>query len=127
MKANELHYNGLYKYKADTINVTVKLKGWYHDHGLVFVDTDKYRDIDIDNLHPIPITPEWLKWFGFKSDNFTDEDRSQIMKIDNACGSFILDDEFILMDIDARVQIKHVHQLQNLYFAITSEELTTNN
>lgn len=76
------------------------------------------------NYEPIPLTLEWLKRFGFQSDNFTDEDRTPFMRIDDACGSFILDDEFILMDIDTRVQIKHVHQLQNLYFALTGEELT---
>jgi hypothetical protein len=91
-----------------------------------FEDGNKIKD-DKYRFQPIPLTPEWLERFGFQSDNFTDEDRTPFMRIDDACGSFILDDEFILMDIDTRVQIKHVHQLQNLYFALTLQELTLNN
>ena len=62
---------------------------------------------------PIPLTEEWLMKFGFE-------------KAYETCyqyKDFILNDKFIMMDIDITIQLKHVNQLQNLYFALTGEEL----
>ena len=62
-----------------------------------------------EQYEPIPLTEECLLRFGFESKNpvlFTNSDGD----------SFYLDD----------TKIKHVHQLQNLYFALTGEELTYN-
>jgi hypothetical protein len=39
---------------------------------------------------------------------------------------FFLDKNFVVLDIDLTIEIKYVHQLQNLYFAITGEELKLN-
>ena len=73
-----------------------------------------------ENAHPIPLTEEWLLKFGFKAVPFAIPDKFDNRKIQIkrdergfwviACYNFIL--------------IKHVHQLQNLYFALTGEELT---
>ena len=64
-------------------------------------------------MTPVPLTEEWLIKFGFE-------------KAYETCyqyKDFILNDKFIMMDIDITIQLKHVHQLQNLYFALTGEEL----
>ena len=64
---------------------------------------------------PIPLTEEWLLRFGFKkgvkywSYNGFDVDFKEW---------------FGFNKMVAKSPLKHVHQLQNLYFSITGEELT---
>ena len=70
----------------------------------------------VSNPKPIPLTKDWLVKFGFEKRY---EDCFEY-------GKFILNDEFIMMDIDITIKCKHVHQLQNLYFALTGEELKIN-
>ena len=85
-----------------------------------FTDSDWYAlgesTLFIENIKPIPLTEEWLIKFGFEKRY---EDCFEY-------GKFILNDEFIMMDIDITIKCKHVHQLQNLYFALTGEELKIN-
>lgn len=73
-----------------------------------------FYDYPLDDFYkPIPLTEEWLIKFGFE-------------KAYETCyqyKDFILNDKFIMMDIDITVQLKYVNQLQNLYFALTGEEL----
>ena len=63
---------------------------------------------------PIPITEEWLLKFGFEGWDLDIYTMNLITN--NFC---ILFDE---LEIVAK-NIKYVHQLQNLYFALTNEEL----
>lgn len=72
---------------------------------------------------PILLTEEWLFKFGFpKEDGFLGEHQSHYVidnfKIWRPFDKF-LEDQY-------RVEIKYVHQLQNLYFAITGKELILN-
>ena len=74
--------------------------------------------IDIP-FKPIPLTEEWLLKFGFEiTDNFQTKDRFQTHKQD---GIIWFEYGYIV------VELNYVHQLQNLYFALTNEELTINN
>lgn len=66
-------------------------------------------------LKPIPLTNEWLLRFGFEHNTKYEY---------YFYNKFILDNGFILMDIDINVEVKTVHQLQNLFFSLTGEELT---
>lgn len=69
-------------------------------------------------INPIPLTEEWLVKFGFN----------------NKGNKYTIDNSRIIchLKIDIKVSgskyrlnhIKNVHQLQNLYFALTGEELT---
>ena len=90
---------------------------------------------DWDNLmktqpiEPIPLDEEWLKRLGWTSEYTqkgvsigafsieTNEDKSLLDKgsyvVTTICGSFVI------------AWIDHVHQLQNLYFALTGKELNT--
>ena len=83
---------------------------------------DKFVSI---NYKPIPITEEWLLKFGFKY--FADGQYEKIFENlnfnwDKECGLYI----FLRTREDCieASHIKHVHQLQNLYFALTNKELT---
>lgn len=79
---------------------------------------------------PIPITPEWLERFGL----ITDKTDNVITLYENDCFDLRCswDDELgfqIWFESDyhesAVKNIKYIHQLQNLYFALTGEEITT--
>jgi hypothetical protein len=81
------------------------------------------EDKDSD-IKPIPLTEEWLLKFGFK--HFADGQYAKMFENldfnwDKECGLYI----FLRTQEDnvEASHIKHVHQLQNLYFALTNEEL----
>jgi len=69
---------------------------------------------------PIPLTEEWLLKFGYKlyHDYVWVNDNTDVLgRIDK-----FKDD--VARSIYPRLEIKYVHQLQNLYFALTGKELT---
>lgn len=79
------------------------------------------NNVHISDVEPIPITEEWLFKFGYegresisgKNEYFFFENQPhQIWKPFNK----FLDEQY-------RFEIKYVHQLQNLYFALTGKEL----
>lgn len=75
---------------------------------------------------PIPITPEWLERLGFERDEETRYrlylEHNRWLKSWGRSGSFLVkgDNDFGVFVYD----IKHIHQLQNLFFALTGHELT---
>jgi hypothetical protein len=74
---------------------------------------------------PIPLTEEWLLKFGFKYD--TDNDKlCKSLHIDIL--SFRASEGHMCLQSQGYrtlyKHIKYVHQLQNLYFALTGEEIT---
>jgi len=74
-------------------------------------------------LEPIPITEEWLFKFGF----LKDLDNDIYLNINAYAFLYWQNDRVELLDDDNNFMIsycKYVHQLQNLYFALTGEELT---
>jgi hypothetical protein len=94
---------------------------------------------NFDYIKPIPLTEEWLLKFGFKEIKRYTHDfeeiiygKSIIVGSENHCetltismpfkvgfiGDYLSDQEYTL-----NIDIKHVNQLQNLYFALTNEEL----
>ncbi len=71
------------------------------------------------SIDPIPLTEEWLLKFGFISNPYEDRYEKGLIHVecDKTKGATYL-------WINNMPHIKHIHQLQNLYFAITGEELT---
>lgn len=97
-------------------------------------DEFKVRPIDIYRLNEgtswliehrqIPLTEEWLLKFGFETDNI--EWWNGLISIGiYKDGLFFCPTEEIHVRIGKKIQ--YVHQLQNLYFALTGEELIINN
>tara|TARA_R110000822_G_scaffold233483_2_gene364915 strand:+ start:131 stop:478 length:348 start_codon:yes stop_codon:yes gene_type:complete len=91
---------------------------YYGDEGLL---AEKVNYNDLEFIHqnpqlykPIPLTEEWLLKFGF-----------DIQLVEIVLGEFYLKktENHFEYYCNNRVQIKYVHQLQNLYFALTSKEL----
>lgn len=74
------------------------------------------------DLKPIPLTKKWLLKFGFVKNigNFElKEFRFHISQPMNFDGFIFCDGYSVITD-----KIQFVHQLQNLYFSLTNEELT---
>jgi hypothetical protein len=77
-----------------------------------------------DVLEFIPLTEEWLLKFGFEKSSGTSvsfqlESKYFDIRYYNQEISIISDRDDLKM-----IQVKYVHQLQNLYFALVGEELT---
>ena len=73
----------------------------------------------------IPITEEWLLKFGFKFHGYNSQDMAVHRRCDNVwIVKNIVTKKYYLDEYD--LEIKYIHQLQNLYFAITGEELKLN-
>ena len=82
-------------------------------------------DTNPKNIKPIPLTEEWLFKFGFQIDEL-ERDEYYIYEADHlVClykginGGY----QRTINDYDDGIELNNVHQLQNLCFALTGEEL----
>lgn len=87
--------------------------------GIVVTDGHETVWIELEHFAPIPLTEKWLVKFGFKKvmrkDNYITYNNG-IKRISiNSNGSVMR---------GHGIWFKYVHQLQNLYFALTGTELT---
>ena len=80
---------------------------------------------------PIPLTEEWLIKFGFKKDDtgvdVFDQDYFEWYQKEFPIIGMLSqsnDKSYIFDENTDTLKIYYVHQLQNLYFALTNEELT---
>ena len=74
-------------------------------------------------IDPIPLSQKWLEKFGFELDIEDDGYQKRKYKVsvsDEGC-LFFINIGYYPEEI---AEFKYVHQLQNLYFALTGEELT---
>ena len=90
------------------------------------VFNSKIGDIPSHGLLPIPLTEGWLIAFGFEK-NVKHSASVVYEKTTYEC-AFSLDrwedeDEWFMTNEQTNLEIKHVHQLQNLYFALCGKEL----
>lgn len=78
------------------------------------------------NLKPIPITEEWLRKFGLNNGSrLFITCVNKLIEFGFKYNHYIGNSVLHLNDIPL-VDIKYVHQLQNIYFALTNEELKFN-
>lgn len=78
--------------------------------------------VDLDRLLGVPITEEWLLRFGFIKKNNTPSIELYIKE--DFIVRFDPQDKFQFYINGKYINIDYVHQLQNLYFALTNKELT---
>ena len=75
---------------------------------------------------PIPLTPEWLERFGFEyEEGFADDYTKEPISLYNNpfLEGWTVETIFSELIKENMLNIKYVHQLQNLYFALTGQEL----
>jgi hypothetical protein len=128
MKANELRIGNLvtiYKSVWDAKNEISTLQ-WVES--LVTLNLLNNIELDLFEVEPIPLTKEWLVRFGFQ------------YRLDGICFNWHIGANPITHDwlfhlkwlggneypfyMNGYHEIEYVHQLQNLYFALTGQELT---
>lgn len=134
----EVRIGNLVMYKGKEYKIAGITKGF------PVIDTfDFYfKDIEWGDLKPIPLTVKWLVKFGFekvKSVGFFWDAKAVFVKNDYAIFyqvnkgiNFDTDSQIITRLVDKSFQYKnghgivneiiYVHQLQNLYFALTNKE-----
>jgi hypothetical protein len=114
IQANELRRNNLVNYKKNINKISSISEA--------FVMLESYECcsalVGYEDVKPIPITKEWLLKFGFK-------DALNYFKIKHF-RIIMLEDRYFFDNIPL-TEIKYIHQLQNLYFALTGKELKLNN
>jgi hypothetical protein len=127
MKATELRIGNL----VDLGNRIAKIIEIAH-LACVVVDLEETQDTmeDYERVKGIPLTQEWLLKFGFEKVN---SELTNIAPLNLPCTFNLPNTPFsfcqgkLILKTgtgDFCVNTEYVHQLQNLYFALTSEELT---
>lgn len=133
MKASELRIGNLVYVTDNLTNLIFKEITPINIHNLMHLTGWDKSPVDIE-FEPIPLTEEFLLKFGFvnidKGDNdfitYTDSEHNYYLQIDvrRKDGKYlILDNSFYDLRAFSMVDIEYVHQLQNLYFALTGNEL----
>jgi hypothetical protein len=118
IKANELRIGNLIKYNDGGVFRVISI----HEFGLDVEDDIETAYTEYEKFSPIPLTEEWLLKFGFEKDV-----AAFYLDINTVLFVSYNDDEFVHLKsnhLETIASIKYVHQLQNLYFALTGEELT---
>ena len=113
MKVNELRIENLIRWISTGEIDTVKdifSAGRKHE---------SINNVNIQDCEPIPLTEEWLKRFGVTKDIDVWELTGVFWLQELEGGCFFLGCNSGWTGIE----IKYVHQLQNLYFALTGDEL----
>ena len=133
MKENELRIGNLIEYRIqDDLD---DRKDWWEVSKIDATDLCILEsNIDYD-FRPIPLTEEWLLKFGFNK-----EYQKGYIGIDVCNSDFVLTEplkmgewqtnytfQFETGSVPKFKEIKYVHQLQNIYFALTGEELILKN
>jgi hypothetical protein len=84
--------------------------------------------VDLDRFSGIPITEKWLKDFGYFIietnkcvEAFRDNFRYSIQQVENSNHWFWCDGETVITNFE------FIHELQDLYFALSREELVFSN
>jgi hypothetical protein len=81
--------------------------------------------VNIDKTYgPIPLDEDWLQKFGFRKVSYWKLDNIIIEQTGNEFALHIPDND---AGYEYSERFKHVHQLQNLYFAIEQKELQLTN
>jgi hypothetical protein len=124
MKAEELRLGNLVSNMNPRHNdsiLTIESIGDNHEVNVF------YRKYLLSELEPIPLTQEWLLKFGFTAKSIQHNFRIESdIDFQISSGQRVIQtnerSSFYLEGYGTK--INYVHQLQNLYFALTGEELT---
>jgi len=127
---NWVHHNTEWNYKIGSNNTTATT---FHEFDFQWDETDWYAlgecTMFLKNINPILLTKEWLLKFGFKY-NGMNWVKDKLPMTDfryNVSFTYFYKGKLKCNNISnpiKSIEIEYVHQFQNLYFALTGEELT---
>jgi hypothetical protein len=121
MKANELRIGNLLNYQTAEGDILTATIDW---QDLKWLSEDEQGFNLVHN--PILLTEDWLLKFGFKYslklDDFMFKDQNDIFEMQPYKKGFL--NSVLWCDNEILQEIKYAHQLQNLYFSLTGEELS---
>ena len=112
MKANELRIGNYY---VDIDNKLSSISGYELHQFTIKENTD---NLGVMEYQPIPLTEEWLLKFGFEN-NKLEANHNDIIYYSRLNNIGIKG----MLGMVKVSQCIYVHQLQNLYFALTNKEL----
>jgi len=132
MKSSELRLLNLVEYpnwNNDGSKAYFKIRDIYFDDGRIGLTNGSIivPGSKLEYLKPILLTEEWLLKFGFSK---RDVLSSVLYDMKNPRFSIYLNppidksNKWNILGIEKNINIQYVHQLQNLYFSLTGEELT---
>jgi hypothetical protein len=119
IQANELRIGNLISYTIE--DDLDERKKWSEVSEIDAVDILHLTKFKDKNYKPIPLTEDWLLKFGFEKSSYYYEIKGIAISLG--------EDGRTILNGCGEVNAKHcvyVHQLQNLYFALTGQELTLN-
>ena len=118
LRLNNYVYSGVRMVKVKSIHTESVLK----DEVSIYIELNEnlsHYCVSMYDIKPIELTEEILLKCGFVKCSYIDNHYNVLgMVIWNCNGMFICNKN--------GVQLKYLHQLQNLYFALTSKELEIN-
>jgi hypothetical protein len=118
MKSTELRIGNWVK--GIGLNVQWDIEGVKYDF---IYSLGQWRHLSV--FEPIPLTEEWLLKFRFELiNNDYWQSRNSELKLHWTVNKNKMIPEFNEKRLVIGYDFEHVHQLQNLYFALTGEELT---
>ena len=124
MKAKELMIGN---YVKDHLGRVQKVSETRSKAYICYLSNDHKLKYKLNTTKPIPLTEEWLVEFGFEKNC----NNNYQINYNQVCGLSItiLNYKSWLCNLTSTTfyelsNCKYVHQLQNLYFALTNEELT---
>lgn len=118
MKAEELRIGNIIKIN-DTETVVEGFSTWDN-----LIQSSDFAERDISEFEQIPLTEEWLLKFGAKWDSDYVALEVNKLTIRTHLPNMKPASIFAYFDGIRIKQLKYVHELQNLYFALTGQELT---
>jgi hypothetical protein len=126
MKANELRIGNYYMFADYNGIVYGQVKEIKHNQ---FGFLSDYDGVNFEICRPIPITEEWVLKLGFEYHSF---DKNYVIKnkdgycnsIKNNDGEWCYNNDISDANCYFIRELKYIHQLQNLYYALNEEELT---
>lgn len=110
MKVNELRIGNYYNHNGEIKKVTPNII-------LELFESERAW------IEPIPITEEWLLKLGFEKIGVNFQFKGISIWFSKYSESYQIRYCLIGSDIERKINIEYVHQLQNLIFALTGEEL----
>ena len=117
LKANELRIGNWVSYdEDDTPFEVIEI----YIHGLSVKNSEEETWIEIDKFSAIPLSQEILKMYGYSEEDFSNGKITIIgQDLNNVIG-------YVIKSLNSNICIKSLHQLQNIFFALTNEELKIN-